>query len=86
MTEGQKKEDPHRKVHLEDTENHPPSPSLPRIPHCASPGIPHRLPSLTRLSAENEDTDEEITITVDAPEMLFPEGKTTGWKMLHLAP
>ncbi|XP_056873133.1 hormonally up-regulated neu tumor-associated kinase isoform X5 [Takifugu flavidus] len=74
MAEGQKKEDLHRKVHLEDAENHPPSPSLPRIPHCASPGIPHRLPSLTRLSAEDGDTDEEITITVDAPEMLFPEG------------
>lgn len=77
MAGGQKKEDLHQKVHLEDAENYPPS--LPGIPRCASPALAHRLPSLTRLSAEGGATDEEITITVDAPEMLFPEGSTPGW-------
>lgn len=78
-TEGQKKEDLHQKGHLEDAENYPPSPSLPRIPRCASPALPHRLPSLTRLSAEDGASDEETAITVDAPEVLFPKGNTAGW-------
>lgn len=78
-TGGQKKEDLHPKVHAEDAENYPPSPSLPRIPRCASPALPHRLPSLTRLSVEDGAADEQITVTVDGPQMLFPEGNATGW-------
>lgn len=79
MTGGQKKEDLHQKVPLEDAENCPPSPSLPRLPRCASPALPPRLPSLKRLSAEDGSTDEELAMAVDVPQMLFPEGGTTGW-------
>lgn len=65
----------HRKVHREDAENRPPSPSLPHLPHSTSPIVPPRLPSPTHLSAEDGATDEDIAITLDARETLFPEGK-----------
>lgn len=61
----------------EDVENRPPSPSLPQLPHSTSPSIPphHASPSATRLSSEDGAIDEEIAITLDTRETLFPEGK-----------
>lgn len=70
----------HRKVHREDAENRPPSPSLPYLPHSTSPSVPPRLPSPTHLSAEDGATDEGIAITLDTRETLFPEGKDLQWR------
>lgn len=74
-------EHPHKKDQREDDENRPPSPSLPQLPHSTSPSLPPRLPSPSPapLSAEDGATDEEIAITLDTREALFPEGK----KLLH---
>ncbi|XP_036941921.1 hormonally up-regulated neu tumor-associated kinase homolog B isoform X3 [Acanthopagrus latus] len=83
-------EDLHRKDHREDAENRPPSPSLPQLPHSASPSIPPRLlpsPSPVRLSAEDAATDEEIAITLDTRETLFPEVTVFGDReLVHLSP
>lgn len=64
-----------RKVHREDAENRPPSPSLPQLPHSASPSLPPCLPSPAHLSAEDGATNEGTGITLDTKETLFPEGK-----------
>uniref|UniRef100_A0A3Q1CDK0 non-specific serine/threonine protein kinase n=1 Tax=Amphiprion ocellaris TaxID=80972 RepID=A0A3Q1CDK0_AMPOC len=80
-------EDLHRKDHREDDENRPPSPSLPQLPHSASPSLPPRLPSHSPapLSAEDGATDEEITL--DARETLFPEVSVFGDReLVHLSP
>ncbi|XP_028461071.1 hormonally up-regulated neu tumor-associated kinase isoform X2 [Perca flavescens] len=76
-------EDLHRKDHRENAENRPPSPSLPQLPLSASPSIPPRLPSpsLAPLSAE----DEEIPITLDTRETLFPE-VFRDRELVHLPP
>ncbi|XP_041660695.1 hormonally up-regulated neu tumor-associated kinase homolog B [Cheilinus undulatus] len=83
-------EDLHRKDHREDTENHPPSPTLPKLPHSASPLIPPRRPSPSpaHLSAEGVATDEEIGITLDTRETpLFPEVSVFGDReLVHLSP
>ncbi|XP_039636852.1 hormonally up-regulated neu tumor-associated kinase homolog [Perca fluviatilis] len=78
-------EDLHRKDHRENAENRPPSPSLPQLPLSASPSIPPRLPSpsLAPLSAE----DEEIPITLDTTETLFPEVSVfRDRELVHLPP
>lgn len=81
-------EDPHRKDNKEDDENRPPSPSLPQLPHSTSPSIPPRVPSPSpaALSAEDGAADEEIAITLDTRETLFPEGKDllNGSKATHI--
>lgn len=68
-----------RKAHLEDDENRPPSPTLPHLPHSASPPLPSHLPSPflspDPLSTEDGTTDEEVTISVNTRENLFPEGE-----------
>ncbi|KAM4521437.1 uncharacterized protein PAE49_001542 [Odontesthes bonariensis] len=82
-------EDLHRKDHREVDENHPPSPSLPQLPHSASPSLPPRLPSPspTPLSAEDGATDEDIAITLDTRETLFPEVSVFGDReLVHLSP
>ncbi|XP_059212635.1 hormonally up-regulated neu tumor-associated kinase homolog [Centropristis striata] len=82
-------EDLHRKDHREDAENRPPSPSLPQLPHSASPSAPPRLPSPcpAPLSAEDGATDEEIAITLDTRETLFPEVSVFGDReLVHLSP
>ncbi|XP_045917331.1 hormonally up-regulated neu tumor-associated kinase homolog [Micropterus dolomieu] len=68
-------EDLHRKDHCEDVENRPPSSSLPQLPYSASPLVPPRLPSPSPapLSTEDRATDEEIAITLNTRETLFPE-------------
>ncbi|XP_008311413.3 hormonally up-regulated neu tumor-associated kinase [Cynoglossus semilaevis] len=68
-------DDVNRKDNREDDENHPPSPSLPQLPHCATPSAPPRLnpPSTAPLSAGGRATDEEIAITLSTREPLFPE-------------
>nr|XP_046229739.1 hormonally up-regulated neu tumor-associated kinase homolog [Scatophagus argus] len=82
-------EDLHRMDHREDAENRPPSPSLPQLPHSASPSMPPHLasPSHARLSAEDGATDEEIAITLDTRETLFPEVSVFGDReLIHLSP
>ncbi|XP_049914627.1 hormonally up-regulated neu tumor-associated kinase [Epinephelus moara] len=82
-------EELHRKDHREDAENRPPSPSLPQLPHSASPSIPPRLPSPSPapLSTEDGATDEEIAITLDTRETLFPEVSVFGDReLVHLSP
>ncbi|XP_056260651.1 hormonally up-regulated neu tumor-associated kinase homolog [Seriola aureovittata] len=82
-------EDLHRKDNREDDENRPPSPSLPQLPHSASPSIPPRLPSPSPapLSAEDGATDEEIAITLDTRETLFPEVSVfRDRELVHLSP
>lgn len=61
-------------LHREGDENRSPSPSLPQLPHSASPSLPPHLPSPSPapLSAEERATDEE---TLDARETLFAEGE-----------
>uniref|UniRef100_A0A3B4TVQ0 non-specific serine/threonine protein kinase n=1 Tax=Seriola dumerili TaxID=41447 RepID=A0A3B4TVQ0_SERDU len=82
-------EELHRKDNREDDENRPPSPSLPQLPHSASPSIPPRLPSPSPapLSAEDGATDEEIAITLDTRETLFPEVSVfRDRELVHLSP
>uniref|UniRef100_UPI003AAD6BFF uncharacterized protein n=1 Tax=Centroberyx gerrardi TaxID=166262 RepID=UPI003AAD6BFF len=84
-------EDPPRKDHREDDdeENRPPSPSLPQLPGSASPSLPPRLPSPSPapLSAEDGITDEEIAITLDTREALFPEVSVFGDReLVHISP
>ncbi|XP_040920767.1 hormonally up-regulated neu tumor-associated kinase [Toxotes jaculatrix] len=82
-------EDPHRKDNREDDENRPPSPSLPQLPHSVSPSIPPRLPSPSPapLSAEDGATDEEIAITLDTRETIFPEVSLfRDRELVHLSP
>ncbi|TKS75892.1 Hormonally up-regulated neu tumor-associated kinase [Collichthys lucidus] len=82
-------EDLHRKDMREDVENRPPSPSLPQLPHSTSPSIPlhHASPSATRLSAEDGAIDEEIAITLDTREALFPEVSMFGDReLVRLSP
>ncbi|XP_032399439.1 hormonally up-regulated neu tumor-associated kinase homolog [Etheostoma spectabile] len=77
-------EDLHRKDHRENAENRPPSPSppLPHPPLSASPSIPPRLPSPS-LAPE----DEEIAITLDTRETLFPEVSVfRDRELVHLPP
>ncbi|XP_062324044.1 LOW QUALITY PROTEIN: hormonally up-regulated neu tumor-associated kinase homolog [Osmerus eperlanus] len=77
-------EAPPRESHKEDEENRPPSPSLPQLPPSSSP--PPRLPSPGPLSVEGI-TDEEIAITVDTREALFPEVSVFGDReLVHLSP
>uniref|UniRef100_A0A8D3D1P1 non-specific serine/threonine protein kinase n=1 Tax=Scophthalmus maximus TaxID=52904 RepID=A0A8D3D1P1_SCOMX len=70
-------EDLQRKHDREDDENRPPSSSLPQLPRSASPPMPPRIPSPSPacLSAGDGPTDEEVAITLDKREKLFPEGK-----------
>ncbi|XP_019125405.2 hormonally up-regulated neu tumor-associated kinase homolog B [Larimichthys crocea] len=82
-------EDLRRKDMREDVENRPPSPSLPQLPHSTSPSIPphHASPSATRLSSEDGAIDEEIAITLDTRETLFPEVSVFGDReLVHLSP
>ncbi|KAM7368169.1 hypothetical protein PAMP_014415 [Pampus punctatissimus] len=82
-------EHPHKKDQREDDENRPPSPSLPQLPHSASPSLPLRLPSPSPgpPSAEDRATDEEIAITLDTREALFPEVSVFGDReLVHLSP
>ncbi|XP_044026030.1 hormonally up-regulated neu tumor-associated kinase [Siniperca chuatsi] len=82
-------EDLHRKDHREDAENRPPSPSLPQLRHSASPSIPPRPPSPfpAPLCAEDGATDEDIAITLDTRETLFPEVSVFGDReLVHLSP
>ncbi|XP_034756494.1 hormonally up-regulated neu tumor-associated kinase homolog [Etheostoma cragini] len=75
-------EDLHRKDHRENAENRPPSPSPPQPPLSASPSIPPRLPSPS-LAPE----DEEIAITLDTRETLFPEVSVfRDRELVHLPP
>ncbi|XP_028253638.1 hormonally up-regulated neu tumor-associated kinase isoform X2 [Parambassis ranga] len=80
----------HRKDHREADENHPPSPSLPQLPHSASPSLPPPhvpSPSPAPLSAEDGTTDEETAITLDTRETLFPEVSVFGDReLVHLSP
>ncbi|XP_038141953.1 hormonally up-regulated neu tumor-associated kinase homolog [Cyprinodon tularosa] len=80
-----------RKAHLEDDENRPPSPTLPHLPHSASPPLPSHLPSPflspDPLSTEDGTTDEEVTISVNTRENLFPEVSVFGDReLVHLCP
>lgn len=70
-------EDLHRKGHRESDENRPPSPSLPQLPLSASPTSPSHLPSSSPvpLPAEEGPPEEELAITLDTREALFPEGE-----------
>uniref|UniRef100_A0A8C6KL00 non-specific serine/threonine protein kinase n=1 Tax=Nothobranchius furzeri TaxID=105023 RepID=A0A8C6KL00_NOTFU len=82
-------EDQHRKAHQEDDENRAPSPSLPQLPLSASPPRARRLPSRSpaRLSAEDRSPDEELAITLDAREVLFPEVSVFGEReLVRLSP
>ncbi|XP_034435971.1 hormonally up-regulated neu tumor-associated kinase homolog [Hippoglossus hippoglossus] len=75
-----KTEDLHRKNNRGDDENRPPSPSLPQLPRSASPSIPPRLPS-------RSPAPEEIAITVDTRETLFPEVSVFREReLVHLSP
>ncbi|MEQ2311176.1 hypothetical protein AMECASPLE_016966 [Ameca splendens] len=83
--------DLHRKGHHEDDENCPPSPALPHIPHSASPPLPSRHPSPFLYpdppSAEDGTSDEEVTISVNTRETLFPEVSVFGEReLVHLSP
>ncbi|XP_029985116.1 hormonally up-regulated neu tumor-associated kinase homolog A [Sphaeramia orbicularis] len=80
-------DDSHKKDHKEHDENRPPSPTLPQLPHSASPSIPPRLPSPSPapLSGENGAIDEEITITLEPKEALFPE-VFGDRELVHLSP
>uniref|UniRef100_A0A3Q1J697 non-specific serine/threonine protein kinase n=1 Tax=Anabas testudineus TaxID=64144 RepID=A0A3Q1J697_ANATE len=68
--------DLYRKDHREDDGNRPPSPSLPQLPHSASPPLPPHLPadSPAPLLAEDGGIDEDIAITLER-EVVFPDGK-----------
>ncbi|KAG7508883.1 hormonally up-regulated neu tumor-associated kinase-like [Solea senegalensis] len=82
-------EDFHRKDNREDDENRPPSPSLPQLPHCASPPMPPclRSPSPAPLSAVGGATDDEIAVTLDTRETLFPEVSVfRDRELVHLSP
>ncbi|CAJ1077212.1 hormonally up-regulated neu tumor-associated kinase [Xyrichtys novacula] len=83
-------EDLHRKDHREDTENRPPSPALPKLPHSASPSTPPRClsPSPVCLSAGDRATDEETGVALETREMpLFPEVSVFGDReLVHLSP
>ncbi|XP_047429988.1 hormonally up-regulated neu tumor-associated kinase homolog [Mugil cephalus] len=80
-------EEPHRKVHQEDDENRPPSPSLPLLPHSVSPSLPARLPSPLPAPPSDGATDEEVPISVDTRETLFPEVSVFGDReLVHLSP
>ncbi|XP_068433655.1 hormonally up-regulated neu tumor-associated kinase homolog [Clinocottus analis] len=84
-----KTEDLYRPDNQEEVENRPPSPSLPQLPLSTSPSIPPRLPSPspTSQSTEDGDTDEEIAITLDTRETLFPEVSVFGDReLVHLSP
>ncbi|KAG7244306.1 hypothetical protein INR49_004446 [Caranx melampygus] len=82
-------DDLHRKDKKEDDENRPPSPSLPQLPHSTSPSLPPRIPSPSPapLSAEDGATDEEVAITLDTRETLFPEVSVfRDRELVHLSP
>ncbi|KAM6915108.1 hormonally up-regulated neu tumor-associated kinase [Xenentodon cancila] len=78
----------HRQDHREDDENRPPSPSLPQLPHSASPTIPQRLPSPSPAPPSGGDrVNEELAITLDTRETLFPEVSVFGDReLIHLSP
>ncbi|KAM9704628.1 LOW QUALITY PROTEIN: hormonally up-regulated neu tumor-associated kinase [Menidia menidia] len=62
----------------EDAENRPPSPSLPQQPPSPSPAPP---------SAGDGATDEDVTLTLDIRETLFPEVSVFGDReLVHLPP
>ncbi|XP_068564339.1 hormonally up-regulated neu tumor-associated kinase homolog [Cebidichthys violaceus] len=78
-------EDLHRQDHQEDVEN----PSLPQLPQSTSPSIPPRLPSPSPAPQSTEDgaTDEEIAISLDTRETLFPEVSVfRDRELVHLSP
>ncbi|XP_017264551.1 hormonally up-regulated neu tumor-associated kinase homolog isoform X2 [Kryptolebias marmoratus] len=82
-------EDLHRKARREDDENRPPSTSLPHLPLSASPPLPPRLPSSppVPLPAEEVTPDEELAITLDTRETLFPEVSVFGEReLVRLSP
>uniref|UniRef100_A0A8D3CKE1 non-specific serine/threonine protein kinase n=1 Tax=Scophthalmus maximus TaxID=52904 RepID=A0A8D3CKE1_SCOMX len=82
-------EDLQRKHDREDDENRPPSSSLPQLPRSASPPMPPRIPSPSPacLSAGDGPTDEEVAITLDKREKLFPEVSVFREKeLVHLCP
>ncbi|XP_056150166.1 calcium/calmodulin-dependent protein kinase type IV [Lampris incognitus] len=73
----------------DNKESRLPSPSLPQIPTSTSLSLPPRLPSLSPapLSAEDGITEEEIAITLDTREVLFPEVSVFGDReLVHLSP
>ncbi|XP_034554785.1 hormonally up-regulated neu tumor-associated kinase [Notolabrus celidotus] len=79
-------EDLPRKDHIEDTENRPPSPSLPKLPYSASPSIPPCR--LSPSPAEDGAINEETGITLDTRgTLLFPEVSVFGDReLVHLCP
>ncbi|XP_013875166.1 hormonally up-regulated neu tumor-associated kinase [Austrofundulus limnaeus] len=82
-------EDLHRKGRRESDENRPPSPSLPQLLISASPTLPSRLPSSSPapLPAEEGTPDEELAITLDTRETLFPEVSVFGEReLVRLSP
>lgn len=81
-------EDLPRKDHGEDEENRPPSPSLPLLPRSTSPSLPPRLPSPSPAPLSAEDgTADELAITLDTRETLFPEVSVfRDRELVHLPP
>ncbi|XP_054475086.1 LOW QUALITY PROTEIN: hormonally up-regulated neu tumor-associated kinase homolog [Anoplopoma fimbria] len=80
-------EDLHRQDHQDDVVISPPSPSLPQLPHSTAPAIPPRLPSPAPQSMKDGAIDEEIAITLDTRETLFPEVSVFGDReLVHLSP
>uniref|UniRef100_A0A3Q2NYN8 non-specific serine/threonine protein kinase n=1 Tax=Fundulus heteroclitus TaxID=8078 RepID=A0A3Q2NYN8_FUNHE len=75
----------HRKGHHKDDENCPPSPTLPRVPRSASPPSPSPFISPDPLLAEDGTTDEEVTISVNTRETIFPE-VCGDRELVHLSP
>ncbi|XP_014825020.1 PREDICTED: hormonally up-regulated neu tumor-associated kinase homolog [Poecilia mexicana] len=79
--------DLHRKGHREDDENCPPSPGLPHLPRSTSPPSPSDPPSPEPLSAEDGTTDEEVTISINTRDTLFPEVSVFGDReLVHASP
>ncbi|KAF6732247.1 Hormonally up-regulated neu tumor-associated kinase [Oryzias melastigma] len=83
---GRRTEDLHGKDQEEVDENCPPSPHLPRLPRSTSPSLPLRVPSPSpaALSTEGGATDE-VAITVETRESLFPEVSVFAGRV-HLSP
>ncbi|XP_054900050.1 hormonally up-regulated neu tumor-associated kinase homolog [Poeciliopsis prolifica] len=79
--------DLHRKGHREDDENRPPSPALPHLRRSASPPSPSDPPSPDPLSAEDGTTDEEVTVSINTRDTLFPEVSVFGDReLVHASP
>ncbi|XP_043962429.1 hormonally up-regulated neu tumor-associated kinase isoform X2 [Gambusia affinis] len=79
--------DLHRKGHREDDENCPPSPALPHLPCSALPPSSSDPASPEPLSAEDGTTDEEVTISINTRETLFPDVSVFGDReLVHASP